>query len=59
MPCFITSFLKLFFFVFNKEEKRLLRQDSPEGSNFGDFRIDFLGENESICETASARESGP
>jgi hypothetical protein len=26
------------------------------GSNFGDFRIDFLGECEAICETASARE---
>jgi hypothetical protein len=28
------------------------------GSNFGDFWIDFLGEYEAICETASARESG-
>jgi hypothetical protein len=27
------------------------------GSNFGDFRIDFLGEYEAICETASARKS--
>jgi hypothetical protein len=29
------------------------------GSNFGEFRIDFLGEYEAICETASARESEP
>jgi hypothetical protein len=28
-------------------------------TNFGDFRIDFLGEDEAICETASVRESGP
>jgi hypothetical protein len=25
----------------------------------GDFRIDYLGEFEAICETASACESGP
>jgi hypothetical protein len=30
-----------------------------EGPNFGDFRIDFLGEDEAICKTASASESGP
>jgi hypothetical protein len=30
-----------------------------EGSNFGNFQIDFLGEDETIWEMASARESGP
>jgi hypothetical protein len=29
------------------------------GPDFGDFRIDFLGEYEAICKPASARESGP
>jgi hypothetical protein len=29
------------------------------GSEFGDFRIDYLDEYKSICETVLARESGP
>jgi hypothetical protein len=28
-------------------------------ADFGDFRIEFLGEYEPICETALACESGP
>jgi hypothetical protein len=27
-------------------------------SDFGDFRIDFLGEYEALCKTALGRESG-
>jgi hypothetical protein len=32
--------------------------DDTTGSNFGDFRINFLSEYKAICKTASARESG-
>jgi hypothetical protein len=28
-------------------------------ANFGDFRIEFLGEFEPICKTSLAHESGP
>jgi hypothetical protein len=32
---------------------------APTDTDFEDFRSDYLGEYEAICETALARESGP
>jgi hypothetical protein len=31
----------------------------PQDQNFANDYLDFLGENEAICKTASGRESGP
>jgi hypothetical protein len=33
--------------------------NDPAETDFDDFRSDYLGEYEAICETALARESGP